>query len=66
MVHRANEEGECACEHGSEKHVGCDSAGTIPRKCIDEVVEGCAKDCRETDTSEENSDKRRPVIYLRA
>ena len=64
MIHGPNEEWKCACEHGSEKHVGRDSAGAIPRKCVDKIVEGGAKNCRETDTGEEDADKGRPVIYL--
>ena len=64
VIHGPNEQRERACEHGSQKHVGRDGAGAITRKSVDKVVEGCTKDCRETDTGEEDADNGRPVIYL--
>lgn len=64
MIHGPNEEGEGSCEHGPEKHIGRHSASAIPRKRVDEVVQGCSKDCREPDAGEEDTDNRRPVTYL--
>ena len=64
MIHGPNKEGKCPCEHSSEEHIGRNGASAITRKGVDKVVEGCTKDCRETDTSEEDTNDRRPVIYL--
>ena len=64
MIHRPNEEGKGSCEHGSEEHIGRYGASAIPRKRVDEVVQGCSKDCREPDAGEEDADNRRPEIYL--
>ncbi|TGO31482.1 hypothetical protein BHYA_0663g00030 [Botrytis hyacinthi] len=60
FIYRSDKERESTCSYGSDKGVSCNSASTVARKSIDNILEERLEDSNEANLCKENTDNEWP------